>query len=138
MEAEFVSIFVEKQRESIVDLISRNIMLEARIVFAEQKLSQMKELTDELEANKAHVNQLIEASKQAEEEKHQLATNESRLRGELVDVNKEVHHLRLKANEYKTDADQLRGEVKKLNLEKEVNEAKTARLKSKAKQLAEE
>lgn len=138
MEAEFVSIFVEKQRESIVDLISRNIMLEARIVFAEQKLAQMKQLTDELEANKAHVNQLIEASIQAEEEKHQLVVVESRLKGELVDINKEVQHLRLKVKEYKTDGDQLRDEVKKLNLEKEVNEAKTTRLKNKAKQLAEE
>lgn len=138
MEAEFVSIFVDKQREVIVDLTSRNIMLDARIIFAEQKLAQMKDLTDELEANKAHVNQLMVASKQADEERRQLAGNESRLRGEMLDINKELEQLRMKVTEYKGDADQLRNEVKILNLEKEANEAKTARLKSKAKQLAEE
>jgi chromosome segregation ATPase len=138
MEAEFVSIFVDKQREVIVDLTSRNIMLDARIMFAEQKLAQMKELADELEANKDHVNQLTAVNKQKEEEKQQLSIAESRLKGEMVDMNKELEHLKIKVKEYKIDADQLRDQVKKLNLEKEANEAKTARLKSKAKQLAEE
>lgn len=138
MEAEFVSIFVEKQREVIVDLTSRNIMLEARIMFAEQKLSQMKELTEELEANKEQVNLLGAYNRQADEDKRQLAAAESRMKGEMADMNKELEHLRNKVNEQKADADQLRTEVKRMLAEKEAQEAKSARLKFKAKQLAEE
>lgn len=145
MEAEFVNIFVEKQREAIVDLTSRNIMLEARIFFAEQKLQKMNDLSQELQANQEHVNQLLDINKVIEEEKRILAAAEVRLKNELVEKDvqlaekvKEIEHLRNKVNECKTDADQLRGEVKTLKLEKEVNEAKAIRLKNKAKQLAEE
>ena len=156
MEAEFVNIFIEKQRESIVDLTSRNIMLEARVLFAEQKLQKMVDLAQELQANQEHVKQLLDINKLIEEEKRILAASEIRLKNELVEKDaelttknkqssdqlaekaKEVDHLRNKVNECKVDADQLRNEVKKLNLEKEVNEAKTIRLRNKAKQLAEE
>ena len=156
MEAEFVNIFIEKQRESIVDLTSRNIMLEARVLFAEQKLQKMVDLAQELQANQEHVKQLLDINKSIEEEKRILAASEIRLKNELVEKDaelttknkqssdqlaekaKEVDHLRNKVNECKVDADQLRNEVKKLNLEKEVNEAKTIRLRNKAKQLSEE
>lgn len=138
MEAEFVSLFVEKQREVIVDLTSRNIMLEARVSFAEQKLQQMKELSDELEANKEQVNLLGAYNRQADEDKRQLVASELRLKGEITDMNKELEHLRNKVNEQKVDADQLRAEVKRMAAEKEAHEAKAARLKHKAKQLAEE
>ena len=156
MEAEFVNIFIEKQRESIVDLTSRNIMLEARVLFAEQKLQKMVDLAQELQANQEHVKQLLDINKLIEEEKRILAASEIRLKNELVEKDaelttknkqssdqlaekaKEVDHLRNKVNECKVDADQLRSQVKTLNLEKEVNEAKATRLKNKAKQLAEE
>jgi hypothetical protein len=156
MEAEFVNIFVEKQRESIVDLTSRNIMLEARISFSEQKLLKVTDLSQELQANQEHVNQLLVINKNIEEEKRILAAAEVRLKNELVEKDvqlaakdkqtseqlaekvREIEHLKNKVNECKTDADQLRNEVKTLKLEKEVNEAKAIRLKNKAKQLAEE
>ena len=156
MEAEFVNIFIEKQREFLVDLTSRNIMLEARILFAEQKLLKMADLSQELQANQEHVNQLLNINKVIEEEKRILAAVEVRLKNELVEKDvqlaekerqstaqlaekvKEIEHLRNKVNECKADADQLRSQVKTLNLEKEVNEAKATRLKNKAKQLAEE
>lgn len=156
MEAEFVNIFIEKQREVLVDLTSRNIMLEARVLFAEQKLQKMVDLAQELQANQEHVKQLLDINKLIEEEKRILAASEIRLKNQLVEKDaelttknkqssdqlaekaKEVDHLRNKVNECKVDADQLRNEVKKLNLEKEVNEAKTIRLRNKAKQLSEE
>jgi predicted RND superfamily exporter protein len=156
MEAEFVNIFIEKQREVLVDLTSRNIMLEARVLFAEQKLQKMIDLAQELQANQEHVKQLLDINKLIEEEKRKLAASEIRLKNQLVEKDaelttknkqssdqlaekaKEVDHLRNKVNECKVDADQLRNEVKKLNLEKEVNEAKTIRLRNKAKQLSEE
>ena len=138
MEAGFVNIFVEKQREVIVDLTSRNIMLDARISFAEQKLEQMQELNKELETNKAHVNQLIDENKFVENKNEQLITTESRMRGEMLDINKELLGLRTKVSEQKTEIEQLLVEIKKLKIEKEVSDVKTARLKNKAKQLAEE
>ena len=156
MEAEFVNIFIEKQREVLVDLTSRNIMLEARVLFAEQKLQKMVDLAQELQANQEHVKQLLDINRSIEEEKRILAASEIRLKNQLVEKDaelttknkqssdqlaekaKEVDHLRNKVNECKVDADQLRNEVKKLNLEKEVNEAKTIRLRNKAKQLSEE
>ena len=138
MDAGFVNIFVEKQREVIVDLTSRNIMLDARISFAEQKLEQMQELNKELETNKAHVNQLIDENKFVENKNEQLITTESRMRGEMLDINKELLGLRTKVSEQKTEIEQLLVEIKKLKIEKEVSDVKTARLKNKAKQLAEE
>lgn len=138
MEAGFVNIFVEKQREVIVDLTSRNIMLDARISFAEQKLEQMQELIKELEANKEHVNQLINENKLVEDKNEQLLTTESRMRGEMLDINKELLGLRTKISEQKTEIEQLLVENKKLKIEKEVSDVKTARLKNKAKQIAEE
>ena len=138
MEAGFVNIFVEKQREVIVDLTSRNIMLDARISFAEQKLEQMQELIKELEANKEHVNQLINENKLVEDKNEQLLTTESRMRGEMLDINKELLGLRTKISEQKTEIEQLLVEIKKLKIEKEVSDVKTARLKNKAKQIAEE
>ena len=138
MEAGFVNIFVEKQREVIVDLTSRNIMLDARISFAEQKLEQMQELIKELEANKEHVNQLIDENKFVENKNEQLITTESRMRGEMLDINKELLGLRTKVSEQKTEIEQLLLEIKKLKIEKDVSDVKTARIKNKAKQLAEE
>jgi septal ring factor EnvC (AmiA/AmiB activator) len=67
-----------------------------------------------------------------------LTTKNKQSSDQLAEKAKEVDHLRNKVNECKVDADQLRNEVKKLNLEKEVNEAKTIRLRNKAKQLSEE
>lgn len=43
MEAEFVNIFVEKQKQSIVDLTLRNLMLDARVTYMEQATKQMIE-----------------------------------------------------------------------------------------------
>ena len=52
MEADFVNIFLEKQREVIVDLTSRSIMLEARVAYADQKARQSHSLIQELEETK--------------------------------------------------------------------------------------
>ena len=113
-------------------------MLDARISFAEQKLEQMQELIKELEANKEHVNQLINENKLVEDKNEQLLTTESRMRGEMLDINKELLGLRTKISEQKTEIEQLLVENKKLKIEKEVSDVKTARLKNKAKQIAEE
>lgn len=117
MEAEFINVFIEKQREVIHDLMTKNVMAEARIAFAEQKLSQVQSIIDELEANKEHAQQLMQQV------------------DELNNTNKNLTQDILQKN---VEIEQLSGEVKKLNIEKEVYEAKAVRLKNKAKQIAEE
>jgi predicted nuclease with TOPRIM domain len=43
MEAEFVNIFVEKQKQYIIDLTLRNLMLDARVAYMEQAAKRMVE-----------------------------------------------------------------------------------------------
>lgn len=50
MEAEFVNVFIEKQRDLINDTIARCIMLEAKLVLAERQAQKNGELTEELSA----------------------------------------------------------------------------------------
>jgi hypothetical protein len=127
MEADFVNIFVEKQRESIIDLTSRNIMLEARITYAEQKVKVVQE----------YEQSLVDLQNKNEE----LTRNAALFAGlqeNCTSKDKELKHLKVKVGEMQADIDQLRSTIKQMTMENEVQAAKALRLKNKAKQLAEE
>lgn len=128
MEADFVNVFIEKQREVISDLTSKNVMAEARLAFAEQKLLQVQDVIDELNANKEHVIQLMRQLEELNEEKIKITREAQQLIVEFQQFQEQAH----------AENEQLKADVKKLNIEKEVYEAKAARLKNKAKQIAEE
>ena len=128
MEADFVNVFIEKQREVISDLTSKNVMAEARLAFAEQKLQQVQDVIDELNANKEHVIQLMRQLEELNEEKIKITREAQQLVVEFQQFQEQAH----------AENEQLKADVKKLNIEKEVYEAKAARLKNKAKQIAEE
>lgn len=57
METEFVNIFIQKQKDAISNLISQNIMLEARLGYTE---SQLNTLTDQLNVANEQVKSLNE------------------------------------------------------------------------------
>jgi len=128
MEADFVNVFIEKQREVISDLTSKNVMAEARLAFAEQKLLQVQDVIEELNANKEHVVQLMQQLESLNQEKLTAVSNLQQLIAEFQQYQEQSH----------SEAELLRADIKKLNSEKEVYEAKAARLKNKAKQIAEE
>lgn len=127
MEADFVNIFVEKQRESIVDLTSRNIMLDARITYAEQKVKVLQEYE-----------QVIMDLQNKNEELTRNAAQVNVLQNESIAKDKELIHLKTKIGDMQVDIDQLRKTVKQMTMENEVQAAKALRIKNKAKQLIEE
>ena len=128
MEADFVNVFIEKQREVINDLTSKNVMAEARLAFAEQKLLQVQDVFEELNANKEHAVQLMQQLKELNEEK---LTVVQQYKEQLLLAEQYL-------NQKTIDIEELKDIVQKLKVENEVYEAKAARLKNKAKQIAEE
>ena len=136
MEAEFVNIFVEKQREAIVDLTSRNIMFEARIAFAaktaEQAAQQAEETLNYLQRS------LSEAQAHVIAVQEESARDILLLQGSITEKDKELNHLKSKVKDQTAEIDTLKATAKQLTLEQEIQLAKATRLKNKAKQLAEE
>jgi hypothetical protein len=57
METEFVNIFIQKQKDAISNLISQNIMLEARLGYTE---AQLNTTTDQLNVANEQVKSLNE------------------------------------------------------------------------------
>jgi hypothetical protein len=127
MEADFVNIFIEKQRESINDLTSRNIMLDARIVYAEQKVKVAQE----------YEQVIIDLQNRNEEQTRNVALLDG-VQKDCAAKDKELKHLKSKVGEMQADIDQLRATIKQMTMENEVQAAKALRLKNKAKQLIEE
>ena len=50
MDAEFINLYVQKQKDLIIDLISRAIMLETRVTSYEQKIAKMEESEQQMHA----------------------------------------------------------------------------------------
>lgn len=127
MEAEFVNMFVEKQKDMINDLLARNIMLETRLALAEKAGAKVKEF----EQNLAYM-QL-----QSEHQKTLISKLESDLTA-LPEQVKQINDLTTKVREQETDITQLRATINQMTVEKETQRARAENLKKKAKALAEE
>jgi len=127
MEAEFVNVFVEKQREMINDLVSRNVMLDARLSFAEQKSVKMQEYEQAILE--------LQSTQTVLQEQNQKLLQETTV---IQQRDNEIAQLRATMAERDVDIEQLRSSVKQLTLDSEIQAAKANRIKSKAKQLIEE
>lgn len=60
MDAEFINMYVQKQKDAMVDLLTQNVMLETRIAIAEKKISAQ---IDEIEKLKVVESQMEEMRK---------------------------------------------------------------------------
>ena len=58
MDTDLVNMFVTKQRDVINDLMSKNILLEARLAIAEKYVQQMEALRQQLSAYEQEIQQL--------------------------------------------------------------------------------
>lgn len=78
MEAEFVNMFVQKQKDAIVDALMKNIMLETRIAIAETKLQSLSEIETQYQtAQKTaddYNNRLTQLQQQLKEQQQQIMT----------------------------------------------------------------
>lgn len=104
MQAEFVNVFLEKQRDHLMDFISRIIMAETKQHFADKEL---EDLTAKLTAAEGHITEIEQerdslAAQVAAGEKHdakrtatveQLNTDISDLNAEISRLNKSINVL---------------------------------------------
>lgn len=117
MEAEFVNVFVQKQRDTINDLMSRCIMLETKLAVAEPAVARIGELEQQLAASRAEIElitrQYTEQSDQIISElRQQIATQNTtnqQLEAEIVRLNDELNTVALA----KSKADQLLQDTQK-------------------------
>lgn len=138
MEAEFVNLFIDKQKNALNDLTSRNIMLETHLAFAEQKVVEMQQVKQALEEHKIVVENLTNHAHMMDVQNQQLQKDVDRLTGDVVERDKQLKDLKQDNATIAASAEQLQATIKKLKLELEVHQAKATRLKNKAKQLIEE
>lgn len=134
MEAEFVNVFLEKQRDTINDLMSRIIMLEARLVIAERSATQagevLKKLNDAegrvkiLHEQNAAMNEVINKQKPQVEEISSLLHKIDELKSVISNRDEQLKHLQSSVNA--------------LTLEKESQRVKADRLKKKVQEIASE
>jgi uncharacterized coiled-coil protein SlyX len=106
MEAEFVNMFVEKQKDMINDLLARNVMLDTRLALAEKAGAKIKEY----EQNLSYM-QL-----QSEHQKTLIAKLEGDL-ATLPDQLKQIEELSTRVREQETNINQLRAHVNQLTIE---------------------
>lgn len=149
MDADFVNVFVEKQRESLNDLFSRNIMLDARVTFAESKIQQMLTIEQQAaETQVAHVALLndlqLKHDKQLAELRSTISSQAELVKKYQADLataasEKETFdHAQIKIKEQNTEIEQLRKSVNLMAQEKEIQRSRADNLKKKAKQLIED
>ena len=78
MEAEFVNMFVQKQKDALVDTLMKNIMLETRLAIAETKLQSLSEVETQYQtAQKTaddYNNRLTQLQQQLKEQQQQIMT----------------------------------------------------------------
>ncbi len=149
MDADFVNVFVEKQRETITDLFSRNIMLDARVTFAEQKIQQLLNIEQQsvdqreqyektlAEAQAGHDRVVLEYKSAAHKLNGEIGRLQAEVNAAAGQVN-EINSLQTKVKDQTADIEQLRKAVNQMSLERETHRAKAENLKKKAKQLMED
>lgn len=78
MEAEFVNMFVQKQKDALVDTLMKNIMLETRLAIAETKLQSLSDLEIQYQAAQKTAedsnNRLTQLQQQLKEQQQQIMT----------------------------------------------------------------
>ncbi len=96
MDAEFINLYVQKQKDLIVDLISRAIMLETRVATYEQKIVKMVESEQQMHAiHENYKNQQNDCNQAAEtkykmllQQLHDTQADREKTNIQLVHLNK--------------------------------------------------
>ena len=132
MEAEFVNVFVEKQRDVINDLMARNIMLEARIVIAERGALQAGDLATKLAAAEGQVKSLHEQNSVM----NQAIANQKPHLDSIPSLLQKIDELEKAVAGREKELKQIQVQVNTLTLEKENQRAKAEKIKKKVEQIA--
>ncbi len=78
MEAEFVNMFVQKQKDALVDALMKNIMLETRLAIVETKLQSLSEVETQYQAAQKTAednnNRQTQLQQQLKEQQQQIMT----------------------------------------------------------------
>ena len=109
MDAEFINLYVQKQKDLIIDLISRAIMLETRVTSYEQKIAKMEESEQQMHAfHEEYKNQQNDYNQAAEtkyelllQQLHDTQANREKTNLQLVHLNKKNEELVKKLNDTK-------------------------------------
>lgn len=72
MEADFINVFVQKQKDTMVDLLLQRVMLEARLAYAETKLQSSEEQIQQLKITESKYNEAVEEIKLMKQENANL------------------------------------------------------------------
>lgn len=134
MEVDLVNVFVEKQRDVINDLMSRNIMIEARLTVAERHAVKAAELGEKLSNTEGQVKILHDQNAAMNASIENLKKQLSSLEAEKAENEKTIVLLK----EQVKRKEELQALVNKLTLEKESARAKADRLKKKVQEIATE
>lgn len=134
MEVDLVNVFVEKQRDVINDLMSRNIMIEARLTVAERHAVKATELSEKLSNTEGQVKILHEQNAAMNASIENLKKQLSSLEAEKTENEKTIALLK----EQVSKKEELQILVNKLTLEKESARVKAERLKKKVQEIATE
>ena len=121
MEADLVNAFVEKQRDTINELMAKNIMLEARLVVVEKRLQQAADLSEkvaeyelQLKLTKTQndtmsvlINKLKQGEKEAKEKVDQVEERNTQLQKMIDQLTIEKEAQKQKAETLRKKAEQL-------------------------------
>jgi len=131
MEVELINAYVEKQRETINEIMAKNIMLDAKLVVTERKLQQVTEFEKALHEYKLKADSLEEQNKAM----NQLIENQKKDIIMLQQKEKELQQTVKVNNEQKEKIDLLQKQINKLTLEKEAQRQKAEKMKKKAEEI---
>ncbi len=84
MEAEFVNVFVQKQKDTMNDLLSRVVMLDTRATLAESKLKDTTETNIQLQEEMGRMHQALNQNKET------IKTLETNIQ-QLINTQTELH-----------------------------------------------
>ncbi len=131
MEVELINAYVEKQRETINEIMAKNIMLDAKLVVTERKLQQVTEVEKALHEYKLKADSLEEQNKAM----NQLIENQKKDIIMLQQKEKELQQTIKVTDEQKEKIDLLHKQINKLTLEKEAQRQKAEKMKKKAEEI---
>lgn len=121
MDVELVNTYVEKQRDLIHDLMSKNVMLESRLSISEKYAAKAAEATEKLREKEEVVKKLND----------QIVT----LNVDNEKLKKELNAAELNLREQLQLVSDQRSTINKLTLEKESQRNKAEKLKKKAQEM---
>lgn len=131
MDVDLVNVFVEKQRDVINELMSKNVLLEARLAVSEKYARKAAEVGEQLSAAETQVKMLHEqnAAMNTVIEKYKKQVEE------LIEEKKELEKFGIELKEQKQKVADLLTQVNKLTLEKEAQRVKAEKMKKRAQEL---